>query len=365
MDVSLSQAMAWRRERQFLAAGAPSAGEVVARLCAVPAWLGNPDLAVRRRLATPSPDALTTALDDGDVIRTYAFRGATHLLAAADAGGYLAVRCANRQWELRSWQEHYALRPQDWPALREVVREVVAHGPVRQSDLAARVARTPRFRHLRSALADRSHTLLKPLGWQGDLCFGPAQDGEHTFRSPAASPRWTGLPDLDDAGRRAVLAYLDAYGPATRDNLHYWLVAGLSAGRRRVDGWLGDLADDGVVEVRVDGVAMLHLREHLAPLAAADPEPDATVLLPGYDQWVLGPGTADPRIVPAAHRPVVTRGANVVVRAGRVAGTWKVAGNHLAVSWFADAARPPRAEVGAEVERLSGLLDRPLTLIVS
>lgn len=334
MDVSLAQALAWRLDRHHLVTGAGSATDVVRRLGAVPAWLGNPDLAVRRRLARPSPDALADAVGNGDLIRTYAFRGATHLLAAEDAGVYLAVRCANRQWELRSWQEHYDLRPQDWPALREVVRDVVADGPVRHRDLAERVAQKPRFRHLRDALVHPSQTLLKPLAWQGDLCFGPTEDGRPTFRSPSSSPRWRGLPDLDDAGRRAVLAYLDAYGPATRDNLHYWLVAGLSAGRRRVDGWIGDLTEDRIVELQVDGSSMFHLREHLDALTATDPDPDGVILLPGYDQWVLGPGTADQRIVPAAHRPAVTRGANVALRGGRVAGTWKIDDGTPVVSWF-------------------------------
>jgi hypothetical protein len=363
MEASLSQALTWSRERQFLAAGARSVADVVGRLCAVPAWLGDAEMAVRRRPATPSSDALTDAVDRGELIRTYAFRGSTHLLPAADAGGYLAVRCTNRQWELRSWQEHYGLSPQDWPALREVVREVVAQGPVRQSELAAQVAQKARFRHLRTALVDKSHTLLKPLAWQGDLCFGPAQGGEHTFRSPSWSPRWTGLPDLDDAGRAVVLAYLGAYGPATRDNLHYWLVAGLSAGRRRVDGWIAELTGDRPAEIQVDGVVMLHLRENLAPLAATEPDPDAVILLPGHDQWVLGPGTADARIVPAAHRPLVTRGANMAIRDGRVAGTWKIHGEALAVSWFAGS--PPRAQLAVEVARLSGLLDRPLTVEIS
>jgi hypothetical protein len=363
MDESLARALAWRRERQFLGAGAGSVSEVVRRLSAVPAWSGDPDLAVRRRLANPSPDALAKALDNGDLIKSYAFRGSTQLLAAEDAGVYLAIRCANRQWELKSWQDYYKLDPNDWPALREVVREAVAQGPVPHSELVEKVAKKPRFRHLRAGLSDQGHTLLKPLAWQGDMCFGPAADGEATFQSPSSSPRWTGLPDLDDAGRRAILNYLAGYGPATRDNVHYWLTAGLSAGRRRVDRWIGELTDDTVVEIQVDGSPMLHLREHLDSLAAAEPEPEEVIFLPGYDQWVLGPGTADHRIVSAARRPAVTRGANVALRAGQVAATWKIDREMLAVSWFAEAGRPPRAEV--EVERLSGLLDRDLTMTLT
>jgi hypothetical protein len=365
MCASLTQALAWRRERQFLSTGANSAAEVVRRLGAVPAWSGDPDLAVRRRLTRPSPEALADALDNGDLIRTYAFRGSTNLLAAEDAGVYLAIRCANRQWELRSWQEYYNLSPDDWPTLREVVRDAVAERPVRQAELVEKVARTPRFRHLRDKLSDPGHTLLKPLAWQGDLCFGPTVDGKLTFQSPSSSPRWMGLPELNDAGRRAILGYLAAYGPATRDNLHYWLTAGLSAGRGRVNGWINELFGDRVTEVQVDGSPMLHLREHLASLAEADRKAEEVTLLPGYDQWVLGPGTADHRIVPAARRPAVTRGANVVLLAGQVSAIWKIDRETLTVSWFVEAGPPPRAKLAAESSRLSALLNRDLTLTIT
>ena len=161
-----------------------------------------------------------------------------------------------------------------------------------------------------------------------------------------------------------MLTYLAAYGPATRDNLHHWLTAGLSAGRRRVDGWVDALVGDRVAEIAVDGSSMLHLREHLAELAAADPARDV-VLLPAYDQWVLGPGTADRRVVPAGLRLAVSRGANVLLLDGQVAATWKTDRDLLAVSWSAEGGRPPRPQIDAESARLSALLGRDLRTTVS
>ena len=219
----------------------------------------------------------------------------------------------------------------------------------------------PRFRHLRPRLSD---TLLKPFAWQGDLCFGPVRDGQPTYQAPESSPRWSGLPEVDDAGRRAVVSYLAGYGPATRDQLHYWLVEGLSAGRRRLDGWLADLLGERVVDVTVGGHPMLHLREHLEGLSAQPPA-RGVVLLPGYDQWVLGPGTADRQVVPAARRALVTRGANLVLHAGVVAGTWVMARGTVTVSWFSEAASPPRDHVAAEVERLLLLVGHDLELVVT
>ncbi len=355
MAVTIAQALAWRLDRHHLHTGARSVRDVVRRLTAVPAWSGNPDLAVRRRLRDPRPGVVQRALADGDLISAYAFRGATHLMAAEDAGIYLSVRGAGRQRELPSWRRHYGLEPEDWPALRRAVRDAVGQGPVSQAELADAVTAVRRFRHLRAGLTDASHTLLKPFAWQGDLCLGPARDGRATFQSPASSPRWSGIPPLDEAGPRAVLAYLDGYGPASRDQLRYWLVAGLSAGRRRLDGWLDRLLDDRVVEIEVGGEPMLHARQHLDDLLARGPGAEV-ILLPGHDQWVLGVGTGNEHIVAPARRSAVTRGAGLVLRGGVVCGTWKVTGERLSITWFAEAGSPPHVRIDIEAQRLDELI---------
>jgi hypothetical protein len=88
-------------------------------------------------------------------------------------------------------------------------------------------------------------------------------------------------------------------------------------------------------------------------------------LLPGPDQWVMGPGTKDTRIVPPAVRQQVSRGANVVVVGGVVRGTWVARDGDLVVTWADEhGRRPARAEVEAGAERLGRALGGPLTLTV-
>ena len=84
------------------------------------------------------------------------------------------------------------------------------------------------------------------------MSFGPPRDGQHTFQRLDDNPRWQGIPDLDDAGPRAITAYLRTYGPATLDHIHYWLGNGLSAGRKRLDRWFSELGDR-LVAVDVEG----------------------------------------------------------------------------------------------------------------
>lgn len=359
MSLTWARALAWRLEQQLLApVGEVPVEDVVARLGALPARsIEAAELAVRLRRARSTPGEVTAALHDGRLLKTYAFRGATHLMTPEESGVYLALRAASRMWELPSWQEYYGLAPSDWPDLRAVVREALADGPLTRRELADAVAAVPRFRQLRTPIVG-SDTLLKPLAWQGVMSFGPTRQGRSTFARLEDNPRWAGVPDVDDAGRRAVRAYLRAYGPATVDGLGYWLADGLGAGRRRIRSWLTALGDE-LTEVDLEGVDALVLSEDLDALHAA--EPSAVVrLLPGHDQWVLGPGTADRHVVPPARRTLVTGGANLVVVGGVVSGTWRLSGDDITLTLFGEAGPLPRDALEDEVMRLGDVLERRL-----
>ena len=360
MFLSWSQALAWRMRQQLLdPVGTESVAGVVRRLGAMPA---HPDaaaeLAVRARRERSRSGEVVHALAEGQIIKTFAFRGATHLLTPEDGGAYLALRAASRMWELPSWQSFYGLTPSDWPLLREAVREALADGPMTREELGAAVTDRPKFRHLGSAFADRAETLLKPLAWQADMSFGPPRDGRATFQRLDRNPRWAGVPDLNEAGMRAVEAYFQAYGPATPDQVRYWLGEGLGVPRKRIQSWIAGFGDR-LAAVDIDGESAYILREDLEELAATSAT-TAVRLLPGYDQWVLGPGTADAHVVPPARRTLVSRKANIVIVGGVVSGTWSLTDDQVVVAWFAEAVPPAREALAEEVARLATILDRPL-----
>ncbi|HEX7225798.1 MAG TPA: crosslink repair DNA glycosylase YcaQ family protein, partial [Candidatus Limnocylindria bacterium] len=98
-------------------------------------------------------------------------------------------------------------------------------------------------------------------------------------------------------------------------------------------------------------------------------KPTRTVrLVGGFDQWVLGPGTDDARVLPTAHRRLVSKQsgwiAPSVVNGGIVSGTWALDGSRVEVAWFAGGSRIPRRALAEEVDRLGGLLGRDLALEV-
>ena len=191
----------------------------------------------------------------------------------------------------RSWQETYGLAPADWPAFRETVREAVADGPLTRQELSAAVGRRRRFRDAAAGLTSNSDTLLKSLMWQGDLCFGPARDGEATVQSLHRVARWAGLPSVDEAGRRAVEAYVRTYGPTTADSVQYYLGAGLSAGRKALRGWLDDLSDR-LVAVDVDGEDLLVSVDDVDDLTSTDVLPHRS---PAAGRRPVGDGTGHRR----------------------------------------------------------------------
>jgi hypothetical protein len=247
-------------------------------------------------------------------------------------------------------------------ALRHAVREALDGAVLTREELVAAVTARRGLGHVGEALRSGWGTLLKPLAWQGDLCFGPNRGTRVTFMRPeAASPQWNGVPGIDEAAPLAIAAYLGAYGPATVDAFGNWLSGGWF-GKRRLGSWFDSLGDR-LAEVDVDGESAYVLAEDLDELAATTPT-NAVRLLPGFDQYVLGPGTADGHVIPAARRAAVSKQsgwiASVVIAGGVVRGTWELDGELVRIAWFGEAGRVPRTALKAEVARLSSILDREL-----
>lgn len=358
-SVTWAQALAWRLERQLLdPVGSESVAGVVRRLGAVLSMDESlAELAVRTRRTTSRPGQLAKALAEGKVIKAFVFRGSMHYLSPEDGGIYLALRSAGRQWELPSWAEHYRLTASQWPDFRAAVREALSGGPLTVAELGNVLTQRREYRHLKPVFDDGAGMLIKPLSWQGDMSFGPPRDGQDTFQRLDTNPRWHGIPNVDDAGPRAIVAYLRTYGPATLDHIHYWLGNGLSAGRKRLDTWFSGLGDR-LVAVDVDGTTVYIVVEDLDALETAQPS-EAVRFLPGHDQWVIGPGTKDIHVTPSSRRDLMTRKANPVIVGGVVCGTWARHGDELTVTWLDHRQRPDKP-IEQEAARLAGILGRDL-----
>jgi hypothetical protein len=356
--ITREQALAWRTRRQLLNPPSTlSAAKVVARLCGVQAQVASSaELAVRVRRERSRSGDVERALAQGRLVKTWAMRGTLHLLAPGNGGAFLSVTAPERVWE--SWQRYFGTTSRQMEALWRAICEVLQAGdPLTRAELADAVCARRGLRFADGALRSSYGEILRPLAWRAKVCFGPSRDGRVTF----TAPRSLDLLDADEAAPLVIASYLRAYGPATFDNLAAWL--GNAVDKRRLRAWFAGFGGR-LAEVEVDGAPMVVLARDLDELLATEPAGEVR-LVPGFDQYVLGPGTKDTFVVPAARRSAVSRQAGwispVVLVDGLIRGTWKLDGDEVQIAWFRECGRPPRKAIAAEVSRLSAIVGRDLT----
>jgi hypothetical protein len=361
--------LAWRMGRQLLdPVGTLDVTETVRTLCGVQAQIpSSAELALALRRRGGALREGDRALRERRLMRTWAMRGTLHLLAPDDAGAYLALLAARRPWERPAWQRQFGVTTAEIQALAEAVDEVLDGNVLDRDELIAAIAARTGNRTLDEHLRSGWGVLLKPMAWMGLLCNGPSRGNRVTFTSPRTWLHgFNGLPDTESAARIAITSYLGAFGPASAKTFDAWLTRG---GSRAADlrHWF-QVAADLLVTVDVEGEECLALGAQLEELRSTAPS-RAVRLLAGFDQYLLGPGTRDPRIVAPSRRRQVSKAAGwispVVLDGGRVAGVWEIDRETVAVSLFAESDAVDRGALAAEAERIGGCIDRDLELAVT
>ncbi|MET9291615.1 winged helix DNA-binding domain-containing protein [Streptomyces sp. NPDC003077] len=370
VTVTHAQVLAWRLRRQGLAPRTDaSVPEVVERLAGVQAQVASSaQLAVASRQVSPSPDAVSQALDARSIVKTWAMRGTLHWLTPAHMGAYLSLLGAARTWEKPAWQKAFGVSAAQMAAMGEAVDEVLDDRVLTRQELTDALLSRAGFAGLAGQLSSGWGAVLKPLAWTGRLCQGPTRGQKVTFAAPRSwVPGWRGIPEPDEAAAVVIPAYLRAHGPATPEAFDAWLLRGATR-KATLRGWFASLGER-LVPVEVDGAGGAYvLAEDADELARTEPSREVR-LLPGFDQYVLGPGTSDARLIAPARRKAVSRAAGwispVVVHAGRVVGVWDFTDEGVAVTLFEEDAEVPRAGLEAEVAHLArctGREDRRLVV---
>jgi len=369
IHVTWPQALAWRLRRHELdPPGQLPVDEVVRRLAGVQAQVASfAEFAVRVRSSAVPAGGVADALARGDLIKTWAMRGTLHLLTPEEAGPALSLLASGRPWERPAWQRYFGMDPATMERFRDIVIEALDGRTLTREELINVVVTKRGMEHLGERLRSGWGTLFKPVAWQGGLCFGPQAGNRVTFQRPdQASRRWVGVPEADIAGPRAILAYLDAYGPSTPDGFRNWLSRGLIPAKR-VRGWIDELGDR-LTAVDLEGETAWVPTEHADDLATIEPS-SSVRLVGGFDQWVLGPGTDDGHVTPAARRTAVSRTAGWIVPValvgGVVSGTWERDDATIRLAWFREAGAAPRKALRDEVARLSRIAGQELALEIS
>ena len=302
----------------------PTAGDAVRRLLAAQGQdLPGALTSVALRTPARSRAEVAAALDSGEVVRSWPMRGTLHLVAADDLPwmlellGRRALGGVAKRWEYLGLDE----------AQCEQAREAVL-AALQQKDRWSRS-------DLLTVIADggvattgqRGYHLLWYLSQTGTLCLGPT-DGERDqlfvrLDDWIAEPRRL---DREEALAELARRFFTGHGPATVQDLCRWSATGV----REVRAALAEVGD-GLETVTVDGTDFF--MDPAAPdrRAAAGDEADEVLLLPGFDEFVLG--YADRGAVLAAeHAERIVPGRNgmfraTVVHRGRIVAVWKWSGS--------------------------------------
>lgn len=313
-----------RLAAQWLAGpGAGSPVEAVRRLGAVQAQdFPGALTSVALRTAHRRRKDVEVALDDGEIVRTWPMRGTLHLLAADDLHWMLELLAARTLTPMTARWADLALTGSDAERARELVVAALAGGRrMRRSDLLAAIddGGVP-------TTGQRGYHLLGYLARTATLCLGPTDGaGEQLYVLvddwvPAPSPR-----TREEALAELALRFFLGHGPATVADLARW--AGLPL--RDVRAGL-ELARPQLAALVVDGTE--HLLDPATPdrLAACRGETEGVVLLPGFDEFVLGYRDRS-TILPPEFAGHIVPGNNgmfrpTVVVGGQVVGTWQWTG---------------------------------------
>ena len=274
---------------------------------------------IAMRTASGDVEEVRRAFDDGELVRSWPMRRTLHVVAARDLAWMLPLATAPALAAAAKRRTQLGLADETVERAGEVAREVLAGG--------GRATRTELAAHWAEAglALDAGHVThtVSVLAMRGLLAYGP-------FATPKEQALvllddWVPAPrrlDREEALAAWARAYFTGHGPARRQDFARWTGLPAADVRTAVEGARDHLVADD------DGL----LLDPATPgrLAGAD-DPGAELLLPGFDEFVLGYGERA-EVLDPEHADRIVPGGNgmfrpTVVREGRVVGTWRWVGS--------------------------------------
>jgi hypothetical protein len=346
-----SQALERRMRNLLLSLDNPplgSVGEVVT-------WLGamqSQDLtsglfSLALRLAATRAE-VESALERREALRTWPMRGTIHLVPSRDAAWMLELMGPRALAGSAKRRAFLGLDERDADRAVDVLGAALAGG--------GRLSRAQCLAALEQAGLSSAGQLGYHMLWyasqRGVTCIAPNVAGEQTF---VLLDEWVPDPvrlSRDEALATIAVRYFRSHGPTTRQDFAGW--TGLTAAdAKRGIAEAGDLLSP----VTVDGTEMVEAGDE-RPEPARDGLDDDMIVLPGFDEYLLGFKNRS-LMLDDGDLGAVIPGRNgvfqaTVVRAGRVVATWKKAANR---SGTLVEVRPVRTMPGRERNRVDAAFD--------
>ena len=276
---------------------------------------------VALRTASRNRHGAEDALDEGEVVKSWPMRGTFHLVVAEDLPWMLDLLAPRVVAGAAARRAQLDLVIADLEHARELAVEALVGG--------ARLMREELLAVWDQAglttAGQRGYHLLWHLAQTGTLCFGPLSNGQQQV---VLVDEWILRPrrlERQEALGELALRYFRSHGPATVKDLMRWahlLTADARTGLALARPQLASLDVDGVEHFMDPGTPEL--------LETCRHEARGVVLLPGFDEFVLGYQDRRCALAPELADRIVPGGNGIfkatVVSDGEIVGTWKHAG---------------------------------------
>ena len=285
------------------------------------------------------------AFDEGAILRTHVMRPTWHFVSPADIRWLLALTGPRVQRTMASYYRKYGLDARVLGRTRAVMERALAGGvALTRAELSAALKRG-RIAHDRVSLM----FIMLDAELEQVVCSGPRRGRMFTYmrldeRVPPA-PALTRDEALTELTRR----YFAAHGPATLKDFVWW--SGLTTGDARTGiAALGRRLATAVV----DG-----LTYWWSPTTSVPPAEKGVLLLPVYDEYVIGYKERGLILVAGDHVF-----ANSLFVGGRLAGSWRRSprDQQLQLAPLRPLTRVEKHVVGGEVERYSEFAGTPISI---
>jgi hypothetical protein len=333
---------------------APSLLRMVGEICGLHAQvMSAAELAAAVRLDGLASGAVTEAVWRArSLVKTWAMRGTLHLLPASELPLYVAA-LSNRRFDLdRPWLKYHGLSAGDVPALVEAVGKALDGRQLTREELGREVVRLLGDDKFETLLASGWGAVLKPVAFQGMLCFGPSEGNRVTFVRP---DQWIGgfdRPDPMESLREVAVRYLRTYGPATVEEFARWWGVQPKVVRPVF------VAGDGLSQVEVEGRKAWAAGEDVPKSPWDSP---VVRLLPLFDPYVVAVRRAGERPLTGPSKDLVYRKAGwispVLLVDGELSGVWEHTegrdGLRVDIRPFAPLEPAVEGRAGAEAQRLA------------
>ena len=295
----------------------------------------NPQISLRLRASDYAPETW----DDG-LVKVWSHRGTIHVLPEAELGLHLSAKGQPLPFRENYWRLSLAEQEMWAPFIANEVR----NGNNTRDGLKAACTAAGMSEELRGKVFYGWGGLIQEMAWRGMLVCCTGTDKRYRV------PEDVQFIDPNEARRTMLRRYFAAYGPATAQDCAAFFGVKMTV--------LKPLLEEILPEMQctsIDGAKYYHAR----PLITEGEIP-ACVLIPGFDQLVLGYRDRS-RMLDPKHARKLTNVAGIVFPAillrGRIRARWKLDGEKVIVTPFERLLKKDETAIRRTVKQRLGIAD--------